>query len=499
MPEINYRQLDAHIKEPGSAPGKKTFPAVYLIYGEELLNKKAHDAIVAALLPGDSRRHNFESIQGDNQNIPEVLNRMNTYSLLSGTKVVSFQDTRVFDTHQQKDKLLDKTKAAYENRDMRKAAQYFLSVMAQLGLTFEDLRNDEGGRLLLSEGATDMEWLDKIILHCAENEFAIPADKDYAKLLEDAVIKGFPKKNHLIITSDFVDHRRGLYEAVRHSGMVVDCSVPKGSRQADRQLQEDVVRERAQSLLTPAKKKIDSRAFAELYELTGFDLRTFSGNLEKLILYVGDRETITSEDVAATADRTREDPVFELTGAVSDRDAQKSMFYLNAILGKGGHPLQILAGLINHFRKMLLAKAFVESSHGRAWRTGINFNQFKVEVIPAIKAYDKALLEMVDAWEPLNKDSGGDRVAAEKKRKTGKKKNPAADLLIAQNPSNPYPIYLLLKRTDRFTMAALLKAYEEMGTVDMELKSTARNPRILLETLVLHICSGFWPLKPEVF
>ncbi|MFH0728378.1 MAG: hypothetical protein V2B19_18835 [Pseudomonadota bacterium] len=490
MPEINYRQFDESLNAIGESAGKKTFAPVYLIYGEELLYKKAHDALVAALLPGDSRKHNFESVAGDNDNIAEVLNRMNTYSLLAGTKVISFQDARVFDSQQHKEKLLDKAKTAYDNRDMRKAAQCLLSIMAQSGLTFDDLEQTDRGLSLLLESTADTEWLEKIILHCKENQTPIPANKDYSKQLQDAIQKGFPKKNHLIITTDLVDQRRGLYTTLKECGMVVDCSVPKGNRQADRQVQEEVIRERMQRILTAAKKRIDPRAFSELFEMTGFDLRTFSGNLEKLVLYVGSRETITPEDVTATLDRTREDPVYELTGAVSDKNIEKALFYLDAILSRNGHPLQVLAGLINHFRKVLLAKAFTESPHGRSWRAGITFNQFKTDVVPAIKAYDAQLLEMTDAWESITEEDAAEDLPGAKKKKKKKKKNIAAELVIASNPHNPYPIYLLLKKTDRFTMAALLSAYATLGQIDVQLKSTGQNPRILLEKLIVDVCLG---------
>jgi DNA polymerase III subunit delta len=490
MPEINYKQFDASLKEIGESAGKKAFAPVYLIYGEELLYKKAHDALVAALLPGDSRKYNLESVAGENDHISDVLNRMNTYSLLSGTKVVSFQDARVFDTQQHKDKLLEKAKTAFDSRDIRKAAQYLLSVMAQSGLTFEDLEQDDRGLSLLLESSADAAWLEKIILYCKENQIPIPPNRDYSKLLQDAIQKGFPKRNHLIITTDLVDQRRGLYTTLKECGLVVDCSVPKGNRQADRQVQEEVIRERMQHILSEAKKRIDPGAFSQLFEMTGFDLRTFSGNLEKLVLYVGSRETITPEDVAATLDRTREDPVYELTGAVSDKTLEKALFYLDAILSKGGHPLQVLAGLINHFRKVLLAKAFTESSHGRVWRAGTGFNQFKTDVLPAIKAYDAQLLELTDAWESMTEEDGAEEPASAKKKKKKKKKNAAAELVIGQNPNNPYPIYLLLKKTDRFTMAALLSAYAALGEIDVQLKSTGQNPRILLEKLVIDICLG---------
>ena len=74
------------------------------------------------------------------------------------------------------------------------------------------------------------------------------------------------------------------------------------------------------TILAPFGKTLDKAAFQKLVEMTGFDLRMFTGNLEKLVQYVGDRKTIAVEDVESALPRTRQDPVFELTNAVTDRN-----------------------------------------------------------------------------------------------------------------------------------------------------------------------------------
>ena len=44
--------------------------------------------------------------------------------------------------------------------------------------------------------------------------------------------------------------------------------------------------------------------------MTGFDLRTFINNLEKLIAYTGERKNITKDDVKSVLERTRIDPIY---------------------------------------------------------------------------------------------------------------------------------------------------------------------------------------------
>lgn len=494
MPEIHYKQFDQYLTQTAQPPGAKVFSGVYLIFGEELLFKKVHDALVDALLPSPAEKLNHEKIDGDPANIPTVLNHMKTYSLLAGKKVVSFQETVIFYGVQNKDKLLENAKTAWRNADIKKAAGYVLNVMARSGLTLDDVLSDGRGLSLLSASADDAQWLEKVLDFCKENRLSPPSEKDVMTMLQDAVQKGFPKHNHLIITTDFVDKRRVLYTVLKEHGVVVDCSVPKGNRQADRQVQEEVLRDRMAAILTPVQKKLEPRALSALMEMTGFDLRTFCGNLEKLVLFVGDRTTITREDVAGVLERTREDPVFDFTGAVSDRNIDKSLFLLKSLLAQNSHPLQILAALINHFRKVLLAKAFTTSSQGRVWRPGMDFNLFKSSVLPAAQAYDAQLSEVCAPWEsikdgPDEETADGEATAAPKKKQDKKKKNLAADLAVAQNPANPYPIYVMLKKADLFSMEELLNAYIRLSDIDIQLKRTGLDPQLLLEAAVMRICA----------
>lgn len=493
MPEISYHQFDQYLEETAKTPGKKAFAPVYLIFGEEMLFKKAHDALVDALLPSRSEKLNHEKIAGDNENIPDVINRMNTYSLLAGTKVVSFQEAMLFYSAQNKDKLLENAKSAWQNSDMRKAAEWVLTAMVKLGIAMDDLHQNGQGLSLLSDSADDAEWLEKIVNYCRENQLEPPSEKDYLAHLQEAVEKGFPQKNHLIITTDLVDKRRGSYSSLKEKGVVVDCSVPKGNRLADKKIQEEVLRERAGSILSTARKKMEPQALTELMEMTGFDLRTFSGNLEKLVLFSGKRAVITSGDVRSVLDRTREDPIFDFTGAVSDRNLEKALFLLKSLLTQNSHPLQLLTALVNHFRKLLLAKAFTSSHHGRVWQAGMDFAVFKSKVLPGIQAYDEQLLETTGQWDSerdgVNTDiEAGEKPPAKKKKPVKKKKNPAADLAVAQNPGNPFPIYQMLKKVNLFSMDELLNAYSRLSDLDVQLKSTGQDPQILLESLVIHIC-----------
>ena len=486
MPIINYKNLKEHLK----ALGDKPFAPVYLIYGEEMLTKSAFDAILDALIPISERSLNYESLDGTQENINGVISRINTYSLLPGVKVVALRDARIFYSGQDKDRLLVNAKAAYNEDNIKKAAGYLRNLMSLLNLSYEEIEQGNRPKSLGKSKAigTDDTWLDEIIAYCREKSLPVLPNKDDGLALQMAIEKGFPKNNHLIITTDRVDKRRALFKTLNSMGVAIDCEVPKGDRRIERDAQQSVLRQKMKEVLNAGNKRMDQAAFMALYNMTGFDLRTFISNLEKLISYAGDRQDITVADIESVLRRTKKDPIYELTNALSERQAEPALFFLESILSSGIHPLQVFAALVNLFRRLLLSKDFIESSYGRLWQAACSYDYFQKQVIPAIIDYDRNLLDQISHWQDgLEKRANSQitRTAAKSKKKPTQI---ATDLLIAKNPKNAYPIYQLLKKSERYSKDELLDAYEILNAADKKLKISGQNSRLVLEKIILDIC-----------
>ena len=493
MPEINYKDFDGHLKQIEETPGD-TPPQVYLFFGEELLYKKAFTSFIESMIPPEDRSINCEPVDGAPEQIHDAVNRVNTYSMLSGKKVVAVQESRIFYGNQQAGKLLGKAKEAFQLNNSKKAAKYLLSLMGQHSLDLNNFEKKEDLGILLkdSKEGGNADWVLDLIDYCRENGLTVPSGGRPDRFLESAIEKGFPPGNYLAITTDLVDKRRTLFKCIREKGIAVDCSVPKGDRRADRQIQETVLRNRAETILEGSKKALTPQAFARLYDMTGFDLRTFSNNLEKLVLFVGERREITPEDVKDVLERSRQDPIYELTGAVSDRDPVLALKLLDSLLQSGLHPLQVFTAIVNQMRKLLLAKVFIQSTQGRTWQPGMPYNAFTARVLPAVQDYDRELISILSQWEdglnpkaPDAENENGKR-GKSKKKKTGRKDTP--DLMVAANPKNPYPIYLTLKKADKFGLEELAALHIQLGETDVKLKRSGRSPRLVLEETIFKIC-----------
>lgn len=484
MPELGYKNLTQHL----STLEKKELAPVYLFWGDEFLYKTALEEFLDMIFTSSERRLNYDAMEDNNENLHDIIERINTYSLLSGPRVVALKDSKIFYSSLDITAFFEKARAAYDINDIKKASKYFLNLISKLKLTYEDLaeKADRNVRLKYDAGVFgDDVWLEKIIDFCMDNRLVIPPAPDNADLLQRAIEKGFPGGNHLVVTTDMIDKRRTLYKCILKVGTVVNCSVPKGDRRADKTAQRAVLNDQLRGFLTRAAKTIQKEASDSLVEMTGFDLRTFTSNLEKLISFVGDRTEIRIDDVETVLHRTKKDPLYELTNSVAERNILDAIFFLDSLLSDNFHPLQMLAAITNQVRKLLVIRDFMESPYGKSWQgPQTNYQRFQDAVMPAMQLYDKDILNRLDDWDRMTAAAGSDEDGKPSKRKDKTK----TDLGIVKNPQNPYPVFQMAQRAQEFGLRELQAAMETLCDADLQMKSTPKNPRLILEKVIFSIC-----------
>ena len=464
MPEINYKTLETHLKRPeGIEP-------VILLYGDEYLYKAALETLLEHLLPGAARKTAYEPATDDN--VTDALEGLFTLSFFSKKKVVHLADSRLFYSKDDAAKILSMAKEEADNDAMDKAAELFLKYLAHAGLSMEELTPGRRESIFKE----DAEWVGAVIDHCKESNLFPKKGADLTSLLEETVNRSFPKGNHLVITTDLADKRRSLFKTLSEKGLVVDCSVPKGDRKADKDEQESVLKERVHAILEPHGKTINPDAYHRMTELIGFDLRTFTANLEKLVSYSGDGNIITADDVDAVVERTRTDPVYELTNAVMERNIEKALLCIESLMAEEVHPLQALAALVNQMRRLMVVKGFMDSTPEAAAVFSMPFPRFKTALMPLVTAFDDNNRNWSQEWDD-----------AVSKKEKGKKKKSTTDIAVAKNKNSPYPVYLALRNSDKYTMEELCDALVILGEADILMKSTSKSPRLLIEDALLRI------------
>jgi DNA polymerase-3 subunit delta len=103
--------------------------------------------------------------------------------------------------------------------------------------------------------------------------------------------------------------------------------------------------------------KVEPDAARELVDALGADMMMIAGELEKLLLYVGEKKRITLGDVETMVLAAKQRSLYELTDAISAGDRPKALAVLDALLSSGdgdeaaiGH----LYMLARTFRQMLI-------------------------------------------------------------------------------------------------------------------------------------------------
>ena len=161
--------------------------------------------------------------------------------------------------------------------------------------------------------------------------------------------------DHISIPADVrrmeTDRQRALSNVfAKISGPSAESSNWRGSKKAKRS---------AGSPNTGATRevKIDPDAARELVDALGGDMMMISNELEKLILYVGEKKRITLGDVETMVLAAKQRSLYELTDAISAKDRVRALEVLDAILSTGdGEEAAIghLYMLAKTFRQMLV-------------------------------------------------------------------------------------------------------------------------------------------------
>ncbi len=486
MPEIKHSAFAGYLKGLDRQEAGQGVQ-VYFFFGEEYLRNSLLAELVARLVPEDRKALNYDTFDASDSGIFEALERVNTFSLTPGARVFAIRDCELSSRGSAQDTQFMKAKQAWQKNESGKAARFFLGGLSRLGLTLKGASAKKIASKTDLDPSGDADWIEALIEHCVARKLKVPQAHDSRTALTRAVKKGFPGNHFLCLTADKPEKRSALFKALKEAGMVVDCLVPLTERKADKAEQEAVLRAQIESVLKPLGKRLAPDAYGVLFDYTGFSPRKFAGDLDKLASYVGARDVITAADVKAALTRTRLDPVYELTGAVAARKTDQALFYLSSLIENEFHPLQVLAALINQVRKLLTAKLFITSEEGKIWHSRAGYNEFKSRMIPAIQAYDQRLADVFTQWQAaLEKQMEHKAKGTKAKSKSSK----SSDLLVAKNPNNPYPVYLLLKNASRFDMGDLVQAMEILSQADLQLKTSALMPKLVLEEAVLKICSS---------
>lgn len=109
-------------------------------------------------------------------------------------------------------------------------------------------------------------------------------------------------------------------------------------------------------------KKIEGKAIQLLQHYVGNNLADLVMEIDKLVIYVGENESITTSDVESTVGMSRTFTVFQLIDSIGERKCKESLEILKNLAFLGEAPGGIIFWLTQHLERLIQTKELPSSS-----------------------------------------------------------------------------------------------------------------------------------------
>lgn len=170
------------------------------------------------------------------------------------------------------------------------------------------------------------------------------------------ILLALPESTYFIFAEQDVDKRNKVYKLIRDRGSITEMN---GLDVRDLRLF-------IASLLKPSGKSISQNMADYLLDKIGTDMDNIINEVEKLINYTLDRDTITKEDIDSVVTTQITGKIFQMMDAIGLKRQDKALSLYYDLLSVREKPSHILYLIMRHFNILLQIKAL--SSHGLAPR-----------------------------------------------------------------------------------------------------------------------------------
>lgn len=173
-------------------------------------------------------------------------------------------------------------------------------------------------------------------------------------------------------------------------------------------------------------KDIKADALDELIHLVGLNYTNIVKEMDKLLLYIGDKTVISKQDVSDVVSRSLEQNVFLLTDYIARQDKKNAVLLLKDLINMKEEPIKLLALISSQYRLYYQVKILAQKGYSEQ------------QIAKEVKVH-------------------------------------------------PYRVKLALRKVSRMELAQLLNIIDECAETDYALKSSYLDKVLILELLILKI------------
>jgi DNA polymerase-3 subunit delta len=176
-----------------------------------------------------------------------------------------------------------------------------------------------------------------------------------------------------------------VIEAIKARGAILEFR-PRSEKNAERWLTDHVRREH---------KRIHTEAVRALIERVGTREGDLEQEINKIITYIGEDDTITEDHVNELCVEARTHRVFDLTDALIEKRSKDALRILHRLLEGGSSPLGLIGLMARQVRLIWIARELSGAGKGiLEWPRGLSIPQFlKNRLLKQAKKWDEGSLE----------------------------------------------------------------------------------------------------------
>jgi len=181
--------------------------------------------------------------------------------------------------------------------------------------------------------------------------------KDLLGELAGDLNNGLPEGHHLVISTFGVDKRSAFYKTCVAVAEVETFDLPEQDYK-----KRPIIRERAQKLFVKSKLRPRPDALDLFLEKVGLDTRLLVMEAQKLILYIGERGEITTEDVKAITSSSAEAITWDFTDTLGERRLDEALKILRQLLFQAESPVGIIFAIENLYQNLTQFRSYLDQN-----------------------------------------------------------------------------------------------------------------------------------------
>jgi DNA polymerase-3 subunit delta len=263
--------------------------------------------------------------------------------------------------------------------------------------------------------------------------------------LQQFLSAGMPSGVVFLLSASEIDKRRSFYKSITKVATVEHFDRIDTSRSGWEEEAESLAR----SLAAERELIFQPEALEVFVRLAGADTRQLRNELEKIDLYLGAKREIDTQSVRNLVARTATGVIWELGNAIAKRQLSAALALLDQLLFQGETPIGILyAAIIPTVRNLLVTKEILETYGVKAPSAPYQFNSIIARLPQAAQNF-----------LPRRKDGN----------------------------INVYGLGIAACEAHRFSLAQLIRGFEECLKANIQLVTTQLEPRLVLSKLLVSL------------